>query len=131
MKGARFAESLAMIAEIVAAFDVVSIVELRDDLGDLRKIMAHLGPHWSVVFSDYVRDAGGNRERVAFVFDTRRVTFTGLASNAAGPRRRVGYHYVRSVPWWRPPFRASFGARGSSLFCLRRTSDGAGPWPGG
>ena len=34
------------------------------------------------------------------------MTFTGLASNAEGPRRRVGERYVREIPWWRPSFRA-------------------------
>lgn len=117
-KGARLEESVAMIAAIIASFDLVSIVELRDDLGDLWRILGHLGSHWGVVFSDYVRDAGGNRERVAFVFDRRRVTFTGLASNAEGPRRRVGDHYVRTVPWWRPPFLASFRRAGLDFILL-------------
>ena len=99
-----------MIAAIIGAFDVVSIVELRDDLRDFMRILRLLGSRWGVVFSDYVRDAGGNRERVAFAFDRERVTFTGLASNAEGPRRRVGEEYVREVPWWRPPFLASFRA---------------------
>jgi hypothetical protein len=44
------------------------------------------------------------------VFDRERVTFTGLAGSAEGPRRRVGQRYVREVPWWRPPFLASFRA---------------------
>jgi endonuclease/exonuclease/phosphatase family metal-dependent hydrolase len=109
-KGARLDVSLERIAAIIGTFDLVSIVELRDDLRDLMSILRRLGSRWSVVFSDYVRDAGGNRERVAFVFDCERVTFTGLASNAEGPRRRVGDQYVRDVPWWRPPFLASFRA---------------------
>lgn len=69
-----------------------------------------LGRHWSVVFSDYIADAGGNRERLAFVFDQRRVTFTGLAGSAEGPRRRVGDEYRPTLEWWRPPFLASFRA---------------------
>lgn len=109
-KGARLEESLKMIAAIIGTFDVVSIVELRDDLRDFMRILRLLGPRWGAVFSDYVRDAGGNRERVAFAFDRERVTFTGLASNAEGPRRRVGERYAREIPWWRPPFLASFRA---------------------
>lgn len=109
-KGERLPESLRMIAEILQCFDLVSIVELRDDLRDLMRIMKMLGRHWAVVFSDYIRDAGGNRERLAFVFDQRRVTFTGLAGNAEGPRRRVGDRYERVLHWWRPPFLASFRA---------------------
>ncbi len=109
-KGERLPESLRMIAEILRCFDLVSVVELRDDVRDLMRIMRMLGKHWSVVFSDYIRDPGGNRERLAFAFDTRRVTFTGLAGNAEGPRRRVGDRYERVLHWWRPPFMASFQA---------------------
>jgi hypothetical protein len=89
-KGPRLDESLRTIAAILGTFDLVSILELRDDLHDLATILGYLGAHWSTVFSDYVHDAGGNRERVGFVFDRRRVRFTGLASNAEGPRRRIG-----------------------------------------
>ncbi|RYE76890.1 MAG: endonuclease, partial [Myxococcales bacterium] len=85
------------------------MVELRDDLGDLHRLLARLGPHWRAVFSDYRLDAGGNRERVGFLFDTRRVTFTGLASHAEADRIRQGDEY-QHVPWWRPPFLASFAA---------------------
>ncbi len=109
-KGARLDESLKMIAAIISTFDLVSIVELRDDVRDFMRVLRLLGSRWCPLFSDYVRDAGGNRERVAFVFNRERVTFTGLASNAEPPRRRVGEQYVREVPWWRPPFLASFRA---------------------
>lgn len=109
-KGPRLGESLAMIAAIIGAFDLVSIVEVRDDLRDLRAIEARLGSRWGIVFSDYVRDAGGNRERVSSAYDREWVSFTGLVSNAEGPRRRVGDEYVRQVPWWRPPFLAWFRA---------------------
>ena len=67
-KGARLEESLKLIAAIIGTFDVVSIVELRDDVRDFMRILRLLGSRWSAVFSDYVRDAGGNRERVAFAF---------------------------------------------------------------
>ena len=115
-KKPRWGESVRMIAEIMRAFDFVSVVELRDDIGDLRRVLAELGPAWSAVFSDYRLDAGGNRERVGFVFDRRRVEFTGLASSAEAQRYAVdgGHHYLQSIPWWRPPFLASFRLRGDA-----------------
>ena len=108
-KSPRRDESIALLAATIACFDLVSVVELREDLNDLHRILAHLGPHWRVVFSDVRLDAGGNRERVGFLFDTRRVTFTGLASHAEADRVRQGDEY-QHVPWWRPPFMASFAA---------------------
>jgi len=48
-KKPRWGESVRMIAEIMRAFDFVSVVELRDDIGDLRRVLAELGPAWSAV----------------------------------------------------------------------------------
>src|SRR5262249_51180324 len=48
--------------------------------------------------------------RVGIVFDRRAATFTGLASNAHGPREKVGNEYVGKVSFWRPPYLASFRA---------------------
>ena len=46
------------------------------------------------MFSDTILDAGGNRERVAYVFDDRAVTHTGLASEAKEPREKKGFEYL-------------------------------------
>ena len=99
---------LHYIAEIIGRFDLVSVVELRDNIEDLAQVLGYLGPSWDVVFSDYISDAGGNHERIGFVFDRRAVTFTGLASNAEAPRKKVGDEYLPTIDWWRPPFMASF-----------------------
>lgn len=109
-KASRRDESVSILAEVMRTFDLVSIVELRDDLRDLARVIRALGSHWKVVYSDYLRDAGGNHERNAFLFDTRRVQFTGLASTAESPRLRRGNEYERAFRWWRPPFLASFAA---------------------
>jgi len=123
--GARLEESVPMIAAIIGTFDVVSIVELRDDLRDFMRILRLLGSRWSAVFSDYVRDAGGNRERVAFAFNRERVTFTGSrrtpkahdAASASGT-------CARSPGEGRRSSRHSARAASTSSFS-RRTSGGA------
>src|SRR4051812_35128308 len=66
-KGTRLDESVHMIAAVLAHFDLIAIIELRDDLRDMRRILHVLGPRWSIVFSDYLRDAGGGHERIGFV----------------------------------------------------------------
>jgi len=98
------------IAEIIGQFDLVSIVELRDDLTDLGRILEILGPYWRAVYSDMIPDAGGNRERLGFVYDKRAVAFTGLAAAANPPRQRVGSEYVPEFTWWRMPYMASFAS---------------------
>jgi len=103
--------SLHYVAEIIGQFDLVCLVELRDDLNDLAQVMKYLGPYWSVVYSDYNEDRGGNRERLAFVYDTRAATFTGLASNIHAPRKKAkSKDYVAMPNWWRQPYIGSFRA---------------------
>lgn len=98
------------VAEIIGQFDLVSVVELRDDLTDLGRILKILGPYWRAVYSDMIPDAGGNRERLGFVYDKRAVAFTGLAAAANPPRRKVGTEYVPEFTWWRMPYMASFAS---------------------
>lgn len=117
-KSPRMGEAIVLIAEILRCFDVISIVELRDDTGDLRRVLDVLGGKWAAVFSDYLPDHAGNRERVGFVFNAERVRFTGLAATAAEPREEEKRGYRESVPWWRLPFVASFAAGDFHFLCV-------------
>src|SRR5512138_577647 len=87
-KTRRSDAAIHYIAEILGQFDLVGIVELRDDLTDLARVLPILGPYWHVVYSDIIPDAGGNHERVAYVFDKRSVVFTGLAAEAKPARAK-------------------------------------------
>jgi endonuclease/exonuclease/phosphatase family metal-dependent hydrolase len=108
------------IAEILGQFDVIGIVELRDDLTDLGRVLKTLGPYWRVVYSDMIPDAGGNRERLAFIYDKRAAVFNGLAAEASPPRKKVGQEYLSESSFWRSPYLASFKA-GSFDFILLTT----------
>lgn len=102
--------SIYYIADILNQFDLIAITELRDNLTDLDRVLRILGPYWRVVFSDFMTDPGGNRERMAYVYDKRAVAFTGLASEADARRKkdpRTG-EYVSHFSWWRSPYIASF-----------------------
>jgi endonuclease/exonuclease/phosphatase family metal-dependent hydrolase len=104
--------SLHYIAEILSQFDLIAITELRRNVSELTYVLNLLGPYWDAVFSDYTSDAGGNKERIAFVFDTRAVQFTGLAAETDGPRtkNRTTGQYVPKFNWWRKPYIGSFKA---------------------
>lgn len=104
----RLPQSLHYIAEILGQFDLIGVVELRDDVREAAEVLRYLGPYWDVVYSDYIEDHGGNKERVGFVYDTRACTFTGLAGNANEPRKKKGVEYLPQKSWWRKPFMASF-----------------------
>lgn len=110
-KKKRRQESLHFIAEIIGQFDLVCIVELRDNLEELHTVLEYLGPTWRAIFSDYDVDAGGNRERLAYVYDERAARFTGLAAEAGAPRtKNAAGEYLSTIDFWRSPFLASFQA---------------------
>ena len=104
--------SLHFIAEILNQFDLISVVELRRNVSELKYVLDLLGKYWDVVFSDYIPDAGGNRERIAYIFDSRAVQFTGMAAETDGPRKknRTTGVYEPKFSWWRKPYVASFKA---------------------
>ncbi|MBM3888473.1 MAG: endonuclease [Verrucomicrobia bacterium] len=107
-KSPRTEAAIHYIAEILGQFDLIGIVELRDDLTDLGRVLKILGPYWRAVYSDMIPDAGGNRERLGFIYDKRAVTFNGLAAEANAPRRKKGFEYLPETSFWRSPYMASF-----------------------
>jgi endonuclease/exonuclease/phosphatase family metal-dependent hydrolase len=116
-KKARSEAAIHYIAEILGQFDLISIAELRDNLGDLEKVMEILGPYWRAIYDDALEDDGGNNERIGFIYDKRAVAFTGFAATANAPRTKEGNLYLPKFDWWREPFMASFSA-GSFDFVL-------------
>jgi endonuclease/exonuclease/phosphatase family metal-dependent hydrolase len=115
----RLKPSVHFIAEVLGQFDLIAIIELRNDISDLKRVMDILGPYWKVVYSDYIADAGGNRERIGYLYDQRAVTFTGMAAEADAPRKKdkTTGEYLEQISWWRRPYIASFRA-GSFDFLL-------------
>jgi len=83
--GDRTDEAYYYIAEIVARFDLVAIQEVREDLYALKRLMELLGENWQVIFTDITSGVAGNGERMAFVFDTRKVRFAGLMGQVVLP----------------------------------------------
>lgn len=107
-KEKRTEAAIHYIAEILGQFDLIGVVELRDDLSDLGRVLPILGPYWRTIYSDMIPDSGGNRERIAFLYDKRAVTFGGFAAEANPPRKKMGNEYVSEISWWRSPYMASF-----------------------
>jgi endonuclease/exonuclease/phosphatase family metal-dependent hydrolase len=82
----RNLRGLAVIAEIIRRFDVVAIQEVKRETMALRFLLeAFLGPDWGVLLSDVTAGARGNVERLAYVYDSRRVTPSGLAGEIVLP----------------------------------------------
>ena len=106
----RTGAAIHYIAEILGQFDLVALVELRSDLTDLGRVLPILGPSWDVVYSDWIDDAGGNKEHAAFLFDSRAVTFNGLAAEVDTPRGKKETEYLATQSFWRAPYMCSFRA---------------------
>jgi endonuclease/exonuclease/phosphatase family metal-dependent hydrolase len=100
--GRRLPESYAYIAEVCSRFDLIAIQEVRESLVALEKLVHRLGRHWDYLVSD-VTDKSltrGNGERLAFVYDTRKVRFLGQAGELVLPplRRKNAAGKLDSVP---------------------------------
>lgn len=67
------------IATFIRRCDVVAVQEVRGNLRALRHMLKVLGDDWGFILTDITRGPAGNDERLAFLFDTRRVKLSGLA----------------------------------------------------
>jgi len=102
---------LRCITEIVTRFDVVAVQEVRGDLRALRHLLKALGPDWGVIMTDVTQTKEGNNERLAFVFDTRRVKPSGLAGEFAEPFVEASGELAEGVvgrQFARTPYAVSF-----------------------
>jgi endonuclease/exonuclease/phosphatase family metal-dependent hydrolase len=77
--GHRKPEAFHYIAEIISTFDLVAVQEVNRDLSALEKVMQLLGGQWDYIVTDTTEGSGGNQERLAFVFDTRKIQFRNIA----------------------------------------------------
>jgi endonuclease/exonuclease/phosphatase family metal-dependent hydrolase len=83
--GKRLEESLLYIAEIISHFDLVAIQEVNQNLNDLQKLMGLLGDWWEYLVTDVTAGRSGNEERIAFIYDGRKVRFDHLAGELTLP----------------------------------------------
>lgn len=75
----RLPESYFYIAEIISSFDLVAVQEVKKGLKDLEILMKLLGSDWQYLMTDVTEGNAGNGERFAYIYNTKRVDFTGLA----------------------------------------------------
>lgn len=78
--GYRGDEPYYYIAEILSRFDLIAIQEVRDGLYPLQRLCRLLGSDWDFLVTDVTLGTSGNAERMAYLYDRRKVHFTGLAA---------------------------------------------------
>ncbi len=77
--GPRLDESIQYIAEIINHFDLVALQEVHDNLADLHRLLTVLGDWWEYLVTDVGAQKGANSERIAFLYDKRKVRFDHMA----------------------------------------------------
>jgi endonuclease/exonuclease/phosphatase family metal-dependent hydrolase len=102
----RLDESLHYIAEIIAAFDICALQELKPNLAPIRRLKTLLGPNWDYFLTDVCDHEGGNAERMAFFYNTDKVIFRNIIGEIVIPSDTLptGHQIARS------PFFAAFQA---------------------
>lgn len=84
-KAVRMRESLFYMAEVISSYDLVAVQEIGSDLKDLKELVKILGPEWDYLVTDITEGASGNGERLAFLFDTRKVLFRKVVGEIVLP----------------------------------------------
>ncbi|SEQ58321.1 endonuclease/exonuclease/phosphatase family protein [Neolewinella agarilytica] len=115
----RDISSLKYITEIISRFDVIAVQEVKANIRAFRDMMKLLGPNWSFILTDVTAGSAGNGERMAYVFDTRRVNLSGLASEIVVPQEwleEIDQNALREQ-FVRSPYAVSFRSE-SKTFIL-------------
>ncbi|GCC53506.1 endonuclease [Chryseotalea sanaruensis] len=84
-KAVRMRESLFYMAEVISSYDLVAVQEIGNDLKDLKELVKILGPEWDYLITNITEGASGNGERLAFLFDTRKVIFRKVVGEIVLP----------------------------------------------
>ncbi|HSR70476.1 MAG TPA: endonuclease/exonuclease/phosphatase family protein [Acidobacteriota bacterium] len=84
--GYRSEEAKAYIAEIISHFDLVALQEIRRDLDALNDVKRLLGPGWNYIATDVTEGTGGNKERMAFLYNLDKVWFRDVAGELTLPK---------------------------------------------
>jgi endonuclease/exonuclease/phosphatase family metal-dependent hydrolase len=103
-------ESLFYLAEIISRFDLVAVQEVRDNLDALDSLMTNLGSWWKFLVSDVTLGVQGNHERVTYIYDTRKLSFGGLAGELSAPQVKEGNTLSNDFAFARSPYLAGFRA---------------------
>jgi endonuclease/exonuclease/phosphatase family metal-dependent hydrolase len=115
----RDLHSIVCIAEIIKRFDIIAVQEVKANLKGLRDTLKLLGNDWSLILTDVNQGDVGNGERMAFIFDTRRVNLSGLACELVVPdewKEKIAEGML-TKQFVRSPYAVSFRA-GNQTFIL-------------
>lgn len=115
--GERQPESYFYIAEILSRFDFVAVQEVNK-IDAWKRVLETLGPDWEWVATDVADPvAGGNGERLTYLWDKRKVRFQNIAGELVLPTHLLITRHLKpkdkpkeeiDVQFRRTPFAAIF-----------------------
>jgi endonuclease/exonuclease/phosphatase family metal-dependent hydrolase len=116
----RDLQSLMCIAEIISRFDVVALQEVKGNLRALRHMLKMLGPQWGFSLTDVTQGRPGNDERMAYLFDTRKLQLSGLACELVVPEERLSQIAPDALrkQFARTPYAVSFSSAGHTFILI-------------
>ncbi|WP_194973103.1 endonuclease/exonuclease/phosphatase family protein [Aquiflexum lacus] len=119
----RDCHSLLCIVEIIKRFDIIAVQEVRGNIKALRETMQLLGPDWSFLMTDVTAGSKGNDERLAFIFDNRKVKLSGLACEIVIPddvleKNKAIQSDALQRQFARTPYGVSFQVAGNTFVLL-------------
>ena len=116
----RDLHALLCIKDIISRFDVIAVQEVRGNIKCLRHLMKVIGPHWNFILTDVTKGDSGNDERMAFLFDTRKVQMSGLACELVVPLEelRAVAEGTLDKQFARTPYAASFRSGGKTFILV-------------
>ncbi|CAN5697629.1 hypothetical protein BH11BAC3_BH11BAC3_23800 [soil metagenome] len=109
---------LKIIAEIISWFDLIAVQETKENYEDFKKIVGFAGTKYKFIFSD----AAGNNERLAFIYNSKKLKVLEEVAEYAIPPSDYGDIKIKDVAatfngFDRSPFLVSFAA-GNFQFTL-------------
>ena len=102
----QMTESLYYLAQVISAFDVVSLQKIARNLKGLRTLIDILGPEWGFVITDITMGAMGANERFAILYYRPRVTFESISGGIVLPADSL----IEGQQFARTPLLASFSS---------------------
>jgi len=87
--GKRLPESYYYLAEMISSFDLVSLQEVNENLGPLKRLMSILGREWDWIVTDLTEGTSGNKERMAYIWNTEKVWFRKVAGEIVLPNGQL------------------------------------------
>ena len=105
-----------LIAEILGWFDIIAVQEVRENFAHLDDVVRHMGGGYRMLFSD----VAGNNERMAFVYDTGKLTLLEEIGEVAFPVAQLAKIALPGVKqkfagFDRTPYLAAFQAGQTSF----------------